>query len=241
MLRRLILALCLALTGLAAPVTAQTPAPSLDLPSLNWHPHKSDLIRPGRSPGFRPGITLFQLCSPIPGYTGTPLYQSLALTDTWATTNAALVTNNVVAPVCTTTAALLTENSATGVHNVGKSPSVTITTGAHTLTAYAKRVTGSRNLDMNAQDSTFSSGIGAQFNLGTCAVNSSFSFGSRFSSVTVTATSVSGGWCKLQAVITYASSDTGIYIPFDMLNSTFTSSYAGDGASSIALWGVDFR
>lgn len=187
-------------------------------------------------PGYRPGMTR-PLCRTF-SYTGTPLYQSLALTDSWTSTNVSLTNNFLVSPACITTGAQITENTATAFHGVQKQPVAVVPAGSHTLTVFAKRTFETRNVTINPQDTTFISGVDIVVDLGACVVLSFDGFGN-FSTPAVT-TQFINSWCQVITTWTYAVPDTGIFLFFGEANGT-TTSYLGDGLSSIGLWGVDFR
>lgn len=215
--RRLLAALCIAL---------------LVAPSIDAAPR-----RPGAPVALRSGLQFFaSACSPF-AYTGTPLYQSLALSDTWTATGTTLTTNAVSSPACTTTGAKLIENTATSLHVGQKTVDFTITQASHTLTVFFQPI-GSRTLGLELIDSAFASGSHVDVS-GACAVTNNYTYGTRFSANSASVSLVNG-WCKVVLNSTYATSDTEITVQAIVTNAGSTS-YAGDGASGLALWGVDFR
>lgn len=181
-------------------------------------------------------------CTPVT-YPASPLYQSLALTDSWTVSNATAATNNQVSPACTTTAYKLTEDATASVsHQTTKNPAAftSVASTTYTLTWYAKRVTGTRNIQVNLFSTAFNSQVFWGADLGTCTTNVAAAIGiAGFTSPTGTASVGPGGYCKL--VLTWVGkTDTGVAIQFQMMSGTSTT-YSGDGTSAIAIWGVDIR
>jgi hypothetical protein len=194
--------------------------------------------RPGsplglRASGFR---FLGSTCSAF-SYTGTPLYQSLALTDTWTPGANTLTTNAVFSPACATTGAKLIENTATSAHTGQKTVDFAITAAVHTLTLFYQPV-GARSIGVEIDDSSFASGSHVDVS-SACVVTNNYVFGTRFSGNSASVSTVNG-WCKIVLNTTYATSDTEISIFISNTNAGSTN-YAGDGVSGVALWGVDFR
>lgn len=184
-------------------------------------------------------------CSPAPScspftYAGGPLYQSLTLADTWTANQATLTTSAVSSPACTVSGANLREDAtASAQHRTFKQPSVTLTAAAHTVTVFAMRTVGTRNVHVDVDDSGFAGGVFSYFDLGTCAPigGSSGAFGT-WSGYSASASLVSG-WCKLVTNFTSASATNPLV--FAYLVSGTSDTYSGDNTSTNSLWGLDLR
>jgi hypothetical protein len=195
------------------------------------------LATPALSAGWLP-LAASSGCTPVT-YAGGPFYQSLAFTDSWSPAAAALTTNNQASPACTTTGALLVENSPTSTHYLAKTVTATISAAPHTLTIYAGQVTGTRNFEPIVFASGYASYVDMDVALSTCTISAAATVSGSFTSPSGTASVGPSGYCKI--TMTYTSiSDTAINLELFMLSGT-TSSYAGDGVSSLKLWGLDYR
>lgn len=177
-------------------------------------------------------------CSPF-SYPASPAYQTLTYAG-YTQTNAALATNAVISPACTTTGSTLTENNATNIHRLQGVETFSVGIQTYTLTAWAKRTTGSRNYDLEWSSSDFSTSGGDSFqNLATCAITL-VSLSGNYTLISDTGTPV-GGWCKTVVVFTNSATDTGMVFYAYMISGATTSNYAGDGSSAIGVWGLDIR
>lgn len=179
-------------------------------------------------------------CSPVPAYAASPLYQSLALTDTWGVESATLSTNKLQSPVCSNTAAKVAETTAASTgHDTNKQIAVTLLGAtSYTLTSYYKMVVGTRNAQLQVNDATFANGAGGVYLASTCTVSSSFVFGT-YTLNSATAARAQNGWCKFTLTFTSVASISP-YIFLDLVNGT-NNSYTGDGVSAGGFWGVDLR
>lgn len=179
-------------------------------------------------------------CSPF-SYSGTPIYQTLTYADSWTAVGSTLTTNFATSPACTTTAAQIKENSSTSTHTIQKN-ALPATTALQvvTYTNFAARSVGTRNVQFFIQDlSTFSNGFSALVDLSNCTINTSFANGG-FVLVTNTASTVNG-FCKYVGTFTANAQAAGFQAVVLELNGSFATSYLGDGASAIAVWGLDWR
>lgn len=149
-----------------------------------------------------------------------------------------LTLNALASPACTTTAATLKEGTATSSHSVFHAFTATITAAPHTFSVYAKRVTGTRNIELAVYTVSFSAGIQVFFNPATCALVTSSSYGT-FTAASNTATAAASGYCLVTSTATPAANTT-LRLEVDMANGS-TDSYTGDGSSTAAIWGVDYR
>lgn len=192
--------------------------------------------------GIGPGPgTPNSACVPF-SYTGTPVYQSLAFTDSWSPTAATFPTNVALSPACTTTAASLVENTATASHLAQKNVTVGITARNYTTTWFAKRGVGGspRNFQLNLSNEAFNAGATLIVDLGSNTVNTQFAFGTGWSFVSASTTLQPNGYCKCVFTVGVAV-DTGMIFQFILNNASFSQSYLGDGVSNVLFWGLDFR
>jgi hypothetical protein len=139
--------------------------------------------------------------------------------------------NATTAPDGATTADLITEDLTTAAHGVRQS--VAVTTGVnYTYTVRAKQAVGTRTLTLRSQY-TPTGFQGATFNLSTGATSGVGT------GITAASTDLGNGWWLCS--ISFASSGTGSGVFYVNITSAGTVSYAGDGASSIYIWGADLR
>lgn len=152
----------------------------------------------------------------------------------WIKGNATVTANAATSPDGTVGADAFTENSATGTHQIFRAVSFTSGT-AYTVTIYAKPNVGTRRLNFAFTASAFGSELYATFNLATQAVAQS-------AGVTASMQAVGNGWFRCQATAT-ATATASSDIVFRLANSDLATffSYAGDGTSSILLWGAQLE
>jgi hypothetical protein len=183
-------------------------------------------------------------CTPVT-YPASPLYQSLALTDSrWSATLSTLATNAIQSPTCALTGATLTETvSATQAHYAQNTVSVSFS-GAKQVTTFFRQVTGTRNVYDFLYNHLEGGSVSVGINLSTCTILSAYP-AKATSPWTSGAASASflfingATWCKV--VMTFnATTSTQISPTFFMLNGNAVS-YVGGGTSSIGIWGYDFR
>ncbi len=143
----------------------------------------------------------------------------------WSKANASITANATTAPDGTSTADLITENTATAQHNV--SQAVT-TTGQKTFSVFAKQGPGTRLLrlvDFNPTDGAQSE---TYFNLSTGAVVSG----------TGTIRAFPNGWYRCSITTTTTVTST-YFISISSGNGVF--SYTGDNTSGLFLWGAQLE
>lgn len=172
-------------------------------------------------------------------YLPATVYQSLNFTDAgWQAVGTTATTGTPAAPTCGAGITSVDDTS-TGFHSTQRGGSGSMPASTYTLTVFAKRVVGTRNLGVVAFDPTFSSNAFSQIDLGACSVHASG--GSAFTVISATAATVNG-WCKIGLTFTTpANYNTGINPQFLHEDGSFSNTYSGDGTSSIALWGFDVR
>jgi hypothetical protein len=182
-------------------------------------------------------------CTPV--YPASPLYQSLALTDSgWSATLSTLATNAIQSPACAQTGATLTETgSGIQTHYAQNTVSVSFA-GAHQVTTFFQQVTGTRNVYDFLYDHADGGSMSVGVNLANCTALSALPATATppwtSGAASVVSQFINGAaWCKV--VMTFnATTSTRISPTFFMLNGSRVS-YVGDGTSSIGIWGYDFR
>jgi hypothetical protein len=155
--------------------------------------------------------------------------------DIAAWTKSAIAVTNAAVPIPLwgESASLLVENTSTATHEVAIGTTIAANTNV-AISVYVKRVTGSRDVRITYGN------LRAIYNLSTLAVtNGTFGDGVYVSG---SATLVSDGWIRITliGVPSAASANSTLYIG-PVLGGTSTVSYAGDGESSLAIWGVQIE
>ena len=198
-----------------------------------------------RSRGFPPGT--FQsrgaidppACTPTSPPSG-GIYDNATLNGGWISNaqQATLTDNSVTSPDCALNGATLVEDNTNNQHNTLDGVIFSVTVISHTFSVYAKRGVGSRNIEIGELTSGFSNIIEVIVNLATCSAGTPSGSGTLKSA---TATLQANGWCFITATATPLSTDTKMNLYIFMVSGASTISYAGDGTSSLNLWGVDLR
>jgi hypothetical protein len=176
-------------------------------------------------------------CTPISAPTG-GIYDNATLAG-GSTINASVAINQVTSPDCTVDASTIAENSNTGDHQSQFAVTHSFTATTYTTSVYAKYGVGARNITIQTYDNSFTYYFFWNFSLSDCtALTGSYGLNG-FSSITSSATVV-GSWCKIStSAIGVVSS--AYYIRVKMLSPPSTNSYAGDGSSTLDVWGLDLR
>jgi len=167
-------------------------------------------------------------------------YQSLALADSWSASDGTFTPSNVYSPEHKLTAGTLVEAATTANHQVFKQPTLSLAAGAHMITLFAKRGAGSRNLRIETYKSDFSTSGIVSFNLGNGSVFFTGGTNALFTALSGAVTTVDDFY-KLVVSFTLSATLTNPYIIFDLGDATGVNGYAGDGTSSVVLWGLDVR
>jgi len=168
------------------------------------------------------------------------LYTSYMLLDGWSGQQAAHTPWSMLSPNFASPAATLKEDGSTNSHDSYKQLTLALASTTKTFTFYAKRGVGSRNIMLMVQRSdTFTDGRLA-VNLGTGAeIYSSGGTGFTVGARTITAV---GSWWKIALTLTMAAGmAANPYLYFRMADASGNDNYAGDGASTVAVWGLDVR
>lgn len=171
------------------------------------------------------------------------LYDSNATFTGWSGSHATGTAQKATDPSCLPNAYKITEDSTASTSHYSQiEPSLSVTAASHTYTIYAAQSVGSRNIEVEVFDSSFSNSAYVGASLSTCA-NSGLAAtvtGTHFSSPSATYTAVAPGWCKVALTYTTSATDTAIWL-IAQLTSGALQTYSGDGVSTIIVWGADYR
>lgn len=134
-------------------------------------------------------------------------------------------------------AASITEDTSTGAHDIYCGP-ITVSSGeSFVVSLMIKQGTGTRNVAINlVENSGFASALYTVFNPSTCTFLQDYTYGTAaLSSTNVSTTGLASGWCLVQE-----SGTVGAYTSLNyqvQMMSGVNDSYAGDGASTVDLYG----
>lgn len=178
-------------------------------------------------------------CTPF-NYPAGQAYQSLSFADGWTAGNVTLTTNSDLSPDCTQNASRIVETSATGNHNLTKTnvPAV-MGIGTHTFTVFIKNLTGTRTFEHKVFNFGFGSSVLVFVNPVTCTQFSAPAVTGSWTSPSVVFT-VINGYCQVALTFTSSVAITQVN-PVPSMAIGSNDNYAGDGTSSLALWGYDLR
>ena len=134
-------------------------------------------------------------------------------------------------------AASLLEDANSAYHFIYTSTPVTVTSGqSYTVSVMVKRSVGTRNIDLSLLDPTAAAALVAVFNTSTGAFITSAGWGG--SSLTSTASrSMGSGWWLVQMTGTlgaYSTANMDIWLDN---GSNGINTYAGDGTSTVLIYG----
>lgn len=165
-------------------------------------------------------------------------YSDAALAN-YAAQRTTISKNTQAAPDGANHGALVTEDStASNNHNVNHNIGTT-EAATYVSTIFAKRVTGTRNLQTIFYDGSYGSSFVNGIDLSNCTINNGPQVtGATFKEPSGNAFVEPGGWYRL--IGTFLTGVTAIDTYMEMGSGT-NDTYSGDGTSSIGLWGVDFR
>ncbi len=164
------------------------------------------------------------------------LVRSEELATTWFPIGVAVTSNNALSPDGTQNSEKLTEDSSNGGHRILQT-GLSVTSGkSYTLSVFAKTLEG-RTVDLRF--TTFNSGFAfsrGTFNLttGVATNNTGFPLDS------LSIKDYGNGWFRCMATKACTGTTTNAKIEIG-LNDDLAGNYAGDGSSSIFLWGAQFE
>lgn len=156
----------------------------------------------------------------------------------WSKQQASVSANAIASPNGTTTADSIIEDSSSATHGANQSYSGNSAT-VYTMTLYAKA--GTRSWLRLTLNDTGGNSCQAWFNLGSGAVGTVSNSGTG-SGATASIESLINGWyrCRLTGTPSSASSGTVRY-EYRMTTADNTTTYLGDGASNIYIWGAQLE
>ncbi len=141
------------------------------------------------------------------------------------------ITNAAISPNGTLTADLITEDtSVSSLHRLNRG-SLTVAAVSNTVSIYAKRANGIRNIEINANALTNARAV---FDLGSGTVG-------EVSSGTASIQSVGDGWYRCSVTGVSAGGTSTLFIHISTGTTTASSTYTGDGTSGIYLWGAQLE
>ena len=137
-------------------------------------------------------------------------------------------------------AASIREDNANSTHTAATTAITVVSGHSYTIGVMAKQSVGTRNLDIEFNESGFSAALYETFNISTCAAGTNLSFGGSTISATNTynGAGIVSGWCWISITGTLGSF-TSAQVQLLMNDGTGTAgeSYPGDGVSTILLYG----
>jgi hypothetical protein len=141
------------------------------------------------------------------------------------------ITNAAISPNGTLTADLITEDtSVSSLHRLNQG-SLTVAAVSNTVSIYAKRANGIRNIEINANALTNARAV---FDLGSGTVG-------EVSSGTASIQSVGDGWYRCSVTGVSAGGTSTLFIQISTGTTAASSTYTGDGTSGIYLWGAQLE
>lgn len=155
----------------------------------------------------------------------------------WTGTAGTFTPNIALSPNCLISAATMTEDTSNAQHFA---LSATIThawvSATVTLNQYVRQTTGTRNASVALFDQSFTNSVNITFSP-SCTVAGTNVTG--WVLVSAAVTPITGGWCLVSLSVSGVTA-TAASIVTTMVNGASTS-YTGDGVSTMAVWGVDVR
>jgi hypothetical protein len=157
----------------------------------------------------------------------------------WNKGGASVTSNSTVSPDGATTADTVVENTTNATHTVDQAVNVSAST-SYTVTFFAKRASGTRNVFIQINTSGGTTGAGfVWFDLGTGATSTITTLGGTFVGVSASTTAFQNSWYKCTLTFTTNTGNTGATFYIGLYNAG--RSYLGDGTSSIYLWGAQLE
>jgi hypothetical protein len=147
----------------------------------------------------------------------------------WTKVGVTISGNSIASPSGAITADTLVEDTSTGTHRCLISATIANTT-IYTVSAYAKAA-GRTHVRL-ALGSGLAGELTANLSSGTVAASSG--------ATNPTVQSVGNGWYRISFTLAASSSTSG-QIQLQLIQGTSTTSYTGDGASGVYLWGAQLE
>jgi hypothetical protein len=157
----------------------------------------------------------------------------------WNKGGASVTSNSAVSPDGATTADTVIENTANATHTVDQAINVSAST-SYTVTFFAKRASGTRNVFVQINTSGGTTGAGfVWFDLGTGVTSAITTLGGTFVGVSASATAFGSSWYRCTLTFTTNIGNTGATFYIGPYNAG--RSYLGDGTSGVYLWGAQLE
>jgi hypothetical protein len=157
----------------------------------------------------------------------------------WVTNAASINPNSVVAPDGTISADTLVENTANDTHRTHQVITKAASAISYTWTVYAK--SAGRSLYLNADSTSVLNAARVGFNLVTGEISIAASTAGTFSNATASITPAGNSWyrCSISFI---SGSETSLRCAAWLIETGgAATSYLGDGASGIFLWGAQLE
>lgn len=218
--------------------TLQRLSDTLDGTHLNTEGNKASVAGSGFDVAVRMGV---DAVSAGFKYAAGALYQSLRFDTGWTAQQTALTLKQAYSPEHQVTAALVTEDASTNNHAIFSQQTIALVSTTKKVTAFIKRGSGSRNAKIQIQQNGGSyQSSAAVINLATGALIFKEDTAGTVSGYTSALTE--DGFWKVEFSIAFgASHPAGSFFYVKMADAAGNDNYAGDNASSIAVWGFDIR
>lgn len=157
----------------------------------------------------------------------------------WNKGGASVTSNSAVSPDGATTADTIVEDTTNATHTVDQAVNVSAST-TYTVTFFAKRASGTRNVFIQINTSGGTTGAGfVWFDLGTGAASAITTLGGTFVGVSAAATAFGSSWYRCALTFTTNTGNTGATFYIGTYNGG--RSYLGDGTSGIFVWGAQLE
>jgi hypothetical protein len=155
--------------------------------------------------------------------------QSVYNAGTWSSLNVSLAPASAIAPDGTTTALYVTENTASGVHQVSPGNISAATVGQiYATSIFVKNIVGTRWIQLiGANTASY-----VNFNPSTGAV------GNNSGASNIQAQQLVNGWWRISFYSTANTTSGNLRMLFAQSATDTSASFPGDGTSTIAVWGA---
>jgi len=164
--------------------------------------------------------------------------QSQDLATTWTVSGATASVNSVAAPDGTTTADTLVESSGGTFHLVRQDVTIAANS-AYTFSVFVKAA-GRTACKLQVSNTLENTGANADFDLTAVTASNVTNFGTGASSA-ATITAYANGWYRISLRTTIDVASTTGRIQLLLANPAGTTSYSGDAASGMYMWGMQYE
>lgn len=161
--------------------------------------------------------------------------------STWSATRATRQPNSGRSPGRQLDAVGIIEDAtASSTHTLDATFSLTSAAQPYTFTFFAKRLVGTRNVYLEIFNSAFTGSVHVGVDLGDRSINVAAAAVGTITSPSAVVAPYRNNWA--QVALTFTGT-IGTFFQFilSVTQGAGTTSYSGDGQSTIAVWGIDFR